>query len=482
MQLRDHVQGSDTGTWSHRVASPSHEVGPPSFAWTDTPSGAAPPPITPRVNATAETPVWLAGGSGIVSGLSSVIVHMSMLILLGFFLVPMQGRDGHELRLAVTAAESVELEPLRFSSPVEDLEMSDPLDSTMTQLELVSMSIEEPALVSVLDDVNGQTGSSFGLEEFASASIAGTSRSFDGGSMGGQYPHGPMSQGAKSEFFGVTAYGDTFVYVLDISTSMAKRSQYGRTRYQVAAEELVRSVGNLSDKQQFFVILFSYRTRFLFDANASRARMVPATLASKRHLRSWLNRIQLAPGTDPRLGVMTGLRMKPSAVFLLSDGEFNGQEVNLHDLPGNPPVEQIVANSQRQHTPIHTIALEDKRNRKRLRRLAQASGGTHRFVTSDANFDVLIADLTSKDPEDVFYAVQCIAKNRSTLGGRQLSRATPVLIRLLATRNAHLRVLAHRALLALSAGEDFGPAGKQPTQEEIQDAQQHWASYWINPA
>jgi len=258
---------------------------------------------------------------------------------------------------------------------------------------------------------------------------------------------------------------------------MAKRSQYGRTRYQVAAEELVRSVGNLSDKQQFLVILFSYRTRFLFDSNASRTRMVPATLANKRLLRSWLKRIQLAPGTDPRLGVMTGLRMKPSAVFLLSDGEFNGQKMNLHDLPGNPPVEQIVVNSRRRNTPIHTIALEDKRNRKRLRRLALATGGTHRFVTRDASFDVLMEDLTSQDPEDILYAVQCIVKSGTTLGG-QHGRAAPALIRLLATGNVHLRVLVHRALLALSDGEDFGPDGKQPTQEEIQAAQQRWASYW----
>jgi hypothetical protein len=170
--------------------------------------------------------------------------------------------------------------------------------------------------------------------------------------------------------------------------------------------------------------------------------------------------------------------MKPSAVFLLSDGEFNGQNMNLQDLPGNPPVEQIVANSRRLHVPIHTIALEDKRNRKRLRRLALATGGTHRFVTSDTSFDVLIEDLTSKHPEDVVYAVQCIAKGAKTLGQRQQYRSAQILIGLLATGNAHLRILAHQSLLALSAGEDFGPDGKQPTKEEIQDAQQRWASYW----
>ena len=91
-------------------------------------------------------------------------------------------------------------------------------------------------------------------------------------------------------------------------------------------------------------------------------------------------------------------------------------------------MEKIVVHSRRQTTPIHTIALEDKRNRKRLRRLALATGGTHRFVTSDTSFNVLIEDLTSKDSEDVVYAVQCIAKGGNTLGQRQQYRPAQILI------------------------------------------------------
>jgi hypothetical protein len=77
--------------------------------------------------------------------------------------------------------------------------------------------------------------------------------------------------------------------------------------------------------------------------------------------------------------VLTALRLQPDAIFLLSDGELNGQRRNLHRIPGNPPLETIIA-ANRVGTPIHTIAFEDEGNRERLRRVAEHTDGTHRFV------------------------------------------------------------------------------------------------------
>jgi hypothetical protein len=77
--------------------------------------------------------------------------------------------------------------------------------------------------------------------------------------------------------------------------------------------------------------------------------------------------------------VLTALRLQPDAIFLLTDGELNGQRRNLHRIPGNPPLEAIIS-AQPRSTPIHTIAFEDEGNRERLRRVAESTAGTHRFV------------------------------------------------------------------------------------------------------
>ena len=183
----------------------------------------------------------------------------------------------------------------------------------------------------------------------------------------------------RTSFFGVSANGKQFVYVLDMSTSMGERTRYGRTRFQVAAQELMRCVDALQSDQEFYVILFCYRTLFFSTDNSSTPTLVKATAANKRLLKVWLSQIRLNSGTDPRLGVLTALRLQPDAIFLLSDGELNGQRRNLHRLPGNPPLESIIS-GHRRGTPIHTIAFEDEGNRARLRRVAESTDGTHRFV------------------------------------------------------------------------------------------------------
>lgn len=74
--------------------------------------------------------------------------------------------------------------------------------------------------------------------------------------------------------------------------------------------------------------------------------------------------------------------MQPSAVFLLSDGQFNGQKHrnNANILHGNPSVETIVDEHNRTRTPINTISYEEPQTRQRMEALATRTGGEHRYV------------------------------------------------------------------------------------------------------
>lgn len=197
---------------------------------------------------------------------------------------------------------------------------------------------------------------------------------------------GPPGGGSQARYFGVTAAGDRFVYALDISTSMDEGggpSAEG-SRFERATAELLRSVEALSSDQQFYVFLFCYRTRHMFDKQVATPRMVPATEANKRRLREWLSRVSTGGGTDPRTALFLALKLRPSAIFLLSDGEFNGRRNGrrFQALAGNPSVTDVVAACPGTPSPIHAIAYEDQQNRQIMSELAEQTSGSYRFIPS----------------------------------------------------------------------------------------------------
>jgi hypothetical protein len=191
--------------------------------------------------------------------------------------------------------------------------------------------------------------------------------------------------GTGASFFGTVAEGDRFVYIVDISASMesGKGARAGHpSRLVRAIAELQSSIDRLLPDQSFYVILFSGETRRLFDDQTLLPRAVRATPDNKRRLNEWLGTIETGSSTDPRAAMRLGLGMEPSAVFLLSDGEFNGQKngVNSDLLNGNPTIFEVIERHNRSQTPVHTIAYEDTSNCKTMELIAHSTGGEYRFV------------------------------------------------------------------------------------------------------
>jgi len=188
--------------------------------------------------------------------------------------------------------------------------------------------------------------------------------------------------GAKAEYFGTVAYGDRFVYVLDMSGSMNECSGRKSNRFDRAVAELTSSVGRLRDDQWFYVILFSDVTRRMFDDASLIPQMVPATPENKQALRRWLSMIQPQGDTDPRDALYLAFQMRPSAIFLLSDGEFNGHKHGnkCSVLRGNPKVDEVVAQNNAAGSPIHSFAYEVRNARERMNSLARQTGGVYRFI------------------------------------------------------------------------------------------------------
>jgi hypothetical protein len=182
----------------------------------------------------------------------------------------------------------------------------------------------------------------------------------------------------------MTAYGERFVYILDISTSM-RRPSNGTTRFKTAVGELLNSISKLRTDQHFTVVLFCGETRQMFDSKSPMAPMVPATEENKRRLAYWLDEIELGPWTDPRRALRFSLRLSPGAIFLLSDGEFNRKQSNDSWFKTScKDAFEVVDRFNTAKVPIHTVALEDPVNRRSLDALSLKTNGKHCFVYTNA--------------------------------------------------------------------------------------------------
>lgn len=194
-------------------------------------------------------------------------------------------------------------------------------------------------------------------------------------------------QPASVEFFGMRAYGNRFVFVLDISLSMGARD--GR-RFRRACDELLRSVSQLQSGQSYYVFLFCWRTEKMF--RQPEVAYVNVATGHQQRLRDWIYDVRLGAGTDPRRALSLARGLQPDAVFLLSDGHFNKpvfplSESGWVDHSGarvDADVQQGVE-SFFPDTPIHTIAFENPFTAEIMRDIAAATDGKSRYVNTESH-------------------------------------------------------------------------------------------------
>lgn len=281
------------------------------------------------------------------SWLSSIAVHLAGLLLLLLILVPADfGGTGMD-SLSLTLGE----------------------EGHQEEIAILETTLADADSMPTLEDSNSPSElSGIQIEAFAEGAIPGRL-----GSAGGS-------------FFGIEAGGHQFVYVLDMSGSMKGR------RFRRATDELVRSVEQLGPHQSFYVLLFSSGTTQMFGRSESLPQPVAATMENKRRLADWLLTAFQGGGTDPREALRIAMGMNPSAIFMLSDGEFNGRKYQKRQklFGGNADAFSIVAAASNK-TPIHSIAFEDRRSRSNMKRLAEMTEGKYRFVPLEDGIDPTVS-------------------------------------------------------------------------------------------
>jgi hypothetical protein len=90
--------------------------------------------------------------------------------------------------------------------------------------------------------------------------------------------------------------------------------------------------------------------------------------------------VQTISGTDPRKALEIGLALKPSAMFFLSDGEFNKPNRSKFFGDDTTEAEDVIEASDPTAIPIHTVAFEDRSCEARMNGIATMTHGQHRFV------------------------------------------------------------------------------------------------------
>ncbi|MDA7914799.1 hypothetical protein N9B98_00875 [bacterium] len=319
--------------------------------------------------------------------LFSLIMHLMILIVLALVLIPSAPSDPLVISLAtadnhdpwanteeITSMTSVDVsvpkqEPPESNSAIRETVTIDTLD--LVEVPPITFPITFP-----------------GTEAETSNSPSETT-----GESGNR-----SKQNKSIKFFGAEAYGNSFVFVLDVSSSMSARNGQRLTR---ATSELIGSINQLTAEQDFCVILYSNHALPMFLKN-NEAVMRQATPSNKQAALTWL-RYQVRPqgGTMPARALQIAGNLKPDAVFFLSDGEFLyghtadfnsplnsffqsfGQARKAMPPPGDVMLDpKSILSDYAPEIVVHTIAFESVGSRPLMELIAEQNGGQHRFIAA----------------------------------------------------------------------------------------------------
>ena len=313
--------------------------------------------------------------SEVIACLSSASCHMGLLIVLGLISAALHGSSSSE-KLSVVLGSG----PGNLGGDAGKLEGDDAFDQTLNAnasaaaeevLSSESLSAMQPTPLTeganawarstnvadkalLIDDLDQVLGPQKMDGKSARKGMGGKGTGGVGdGTGGGGDPNG------QPGFFGIPSNGRSVVYVMDCSGSM---SEHGK--FKLACRELLKSISQLTSRKRFFVILYSDGA-YPMDADEP----VAATPDKIEELRSWLEKVEPAGGTQPLGPLLYALSMKPDEIYFLSDGQF---DVSL--------IMQLKQANSGKPIPIHTIDLMNYQTQGLMKMISRRSGGKFRFV------------------------------------------------------------------------------------------------------
>jgi hypothetical protein len=309
----------------------------------------------------------LASPKSMGAFLVSLCIHLILLLSMALVLIGTGGGKGLGIQLLVDASDDstqaeatqLELSSLLQESQSESQALQSPEVPQLTVSTKINSIANTPSDYVIGTGEMAPSGASADFAQAAAAASASGTRE--------DAPTEDPGYGKGASFFGTYAPGQRFVFVIDSSKSMLDGGRWVALR-----RELIRAIKGLSPDQEFFVISFDVGAHPMFESYPPVGKFLPPTAESIQRLNYWLNGIDHGGATLPASSIGLALRLKPDAIFLLSDGEI--QDNTVADLR--------VYNRTKQESgdfkvaiPIHTVLLYSAIGAATLQAIADENDG-----------------------------------------------------------------------------------------------------------
>ncbi len=166
------------------------------------------------------------------------------------------------------------------------------------------------------------------------------------------------------QFFGLNVTAEKVVFVVDCSSSMNVHNKGDKaTRFTRLKQELEKSITGMKPEARFSVVFFNENAIVM----PSR-RLQAAVPAVQRQALTWIAHVPAEGKTDPRAALSMALQLEPDAIYLLTDGTFNGA------------IQRDLRRLKQKQASIHTIAFGNRAGEPVLKELAANNQGEYFYV------------------------------------------------------------------------------------------------------
>ena len=284
----------------------------------------------------------------------SACFHLSLCLTLALISISVGGTDGSSLKLGIASSDNAEdfaeLSLTNESPPVDPEEHPDPTPE-------LTISTDSSLTASIAGATMGG-GSTTGDRTSLLALTAGV--------RGGDGTEAILPK-SRASFFGAIAEGNRFVFIIDSSGSMRG------PRWESLCTELIRAIKSLSPDQEFFVISFDSFAHPMFGVPPPKGKFLNAVNKNVDRLQNWIRSIRLGNNTLPAAAVGIAMKLKPDAIFLLSDGEILDSTLEDLRIWNRKKTED---GELKAAIPIHTVLLHSKNGYAALESIANENSGT----------------------------------------------------------------------------------------------------------
>jgi hypothetical protein len=189
----------------------------------------------------------------------------------------------------------------------------------------------------------------------------------EGNGMGIGNGNGDGGGNGDGSYFGMKSNPTSIVFIVDASSSM-NRPYPGptKTRFRRVQYELLKTISQMTQEQQFLVIFFSDEA-FPMPSRG----LVNATAENLQTYMRWIVNARPLGNTDPEKAVVMALKQKPQTIYFLTDGNFSYATV------------RAAKKNNSNKIPIHTIGFGDNTGEDHMKEIAADSGATYRFIPEE---------------------------------------------------------------------------------------------------